>query len=292
MFDSWRNRGSAAEKRLEVLGAYLDNALTPTERRRLEQQLARDPSLRAELEQLRALKLQLRTMPRRRAPRSFALNPALYSRPKAQPMMQLYPVLRGATALTAFLLIFTLALGAFRGQFGGEAAPTTAEFAVSEAIEEALPAEEQAAEEEFAELAAPVEPTQRDALATAPAAGAAEAPAESPASEEITAELAIESAPVEGTPPVADAPATGLDLEAPTLTVAPTAEPTMAAIAEAIATEVVSNEPADSGTTTTVEEAAPSAEPSPLPWIQIGLAVAFVLLLLLWLIARRRIRSL
>jgi anti-sigma factor RsiW len=287
MFDSWRNSGSAAEKRLEALGAYLDNALTPAERGRLEQQLARDPALRAELEQLRALKLQLQAMPRRRAPRSFALNPALYGRPKAQPMMQLYPVLRGATALTAFLLIFTLALGAFRGQFGAgapEAAPA-AEVAMSETAEEA-PATELAAEEEAAELAAPVEPTQRDTAATAaPEAGAAGAPAEITAEEAITEGLDLEALPLEGTtaPPVVEAPATELNLDAPT------AEPTMAAIAEAVATTAVANEVADTGAA--AGEGSAAAEPVVLPWIQIGLAVAFVLLLLLWLVARRRVRS-
>ncbi len=56
-------------------------------------------------------------------PRSFALDPAAYARPKAQPLLQLYPVLRGATALSAFLLIFVLALGVFQGQFGGVGAP-------------------------------------------------------------------------------------------------------------------------------------------------------------------------
>ena len=48
MFDFMRDRGSTAkEKRLEVLGAYLDNALTAAERARLEAQLADDADLHA-----------------------------------------------------------------------------------------------------------------------------------------------------------------------------------------------------------------------------------------------------
>jgi hypothetical protein len=49
---------------------------------------------------MRLLKMQMRALPRRRVPRSFALDPARYGRPKAQPAMQLYPILRGATDFT------------------------------------------------------------------------------------------------------------------------------------------------------------------------------------------------
>jgi preprotein translocase subunit SecG len=145
MFDFMRDRGSTAEdKRREALNAYLDSTLTPSERKRFEAQLARDPGLRADLEQLRVLKLQMRNMPRRRVPRSFALDPAVYGRPKSQPLMQLYPALRSATALAVFFLIFTLALGAFQGQFqpaGDGAMPAM----VSDAIQESGPAAEDAA---------------------------------------------------------------------------------------------------------------------------------------------------
>ena len=60
------------------------------ERSELERKAA-DARLRTEVEQLRVLRLQLRAMPRRRVPRSFALNPAAYSRPKAQPLLAALP---------------------------------------------------------------------------------------------------------------------------------------------------------------------------------------------------------
>src|SRR5690606_32737251 len=122
----------------EALSAYLDNALPAAERERLEGQLARDTALRTELEQMRLLKAEMRAMPRRRVPRNFSLDPAVYGKPKAQPMMQLYPVLRGATALTAFLLIFTLALGAFRGGSFDSAAPESAAVSNEVAVEEQI----------------------------------------------------------------------------------------------------------------------------------------------------------
>jgi hypothetical protein len=111
MFDFLRNLTKSAEKkRQEALNAYLDDALSPRERRQFEQLLARDADLRLEVEERRALQMQMRQMPRRRVPRNFTLDPALYGRPQRQPLFQLYPAMRVATVLTAFF--FILALGA------------------------------------------------------------------------------------------------------------------------------------------------------------------------------------
>lgn len=110
MFDFWHNlTKSAEEKQQEALHAYLDNALSPRQRRQFEQQLAQDAGLRAELAQLQRLKQNLRRLPRQPVPRNFTLNPALYGRPRRQPLVQAYPALRFATVLTAFF--FILALG-------------------------------------------------------------------------------------------------------------------------------------------------------------------------------------
>ncbi len=287
MFDFLRERGSTAEdKRREALGAYLDNALTPAERTRFERQLAGDPAMRAELEQMRLLKRQMRAMPRRRVPRSFALNPALYSRPNPQPMMQLYPVLRGATALTAFFLIFTLALGAFRGQFtGGEDAPT-AVFTTAEVVEEA--AMEEAPAEESAEVAeeARIAPTEAAAADLA-------------AQEAITETFAIGAAP-EGTPlpegtfDTAEAPAADLSMESAVPEPVATETPAVMAYNEPpppVATEIaaIAEEEAVAGENDTASQA--ESMTGVLRPLQIGLGVAFVFLLVLWLIARRRVRS-
>lgn len=300
MLDFRRDRGSNEDKRQEMLNAYLDNALAPAERTSFEAQLARDPRLRVEVEQLRALKLQLRAMPRRRVPRSFALNPAVYAKPKPQPLLQLYPALRGATALAAFLFIFVLALGVFRGQFGGVGlpAPSAAVAEVTRVVGEEAVATFGGVEEAAPEEAAvPAEATARQAEEP-PAAemAAVEAP------EVVTEEAAAGAAAPEGT--TAPIPETELALPAP--------EATSELLDQAAPeeSEAAGQEQAFEATLTvvapTVEaiaEAAPAAEAETAPQapdagtdmlllLQIGLGVLFLVLLILWWLARRRARSL
>ena len=238
MFNFLGDRGTTGEdKRRETLNAYLDNALTPAERDRLEGQLARDANLRAELEQLRVVKLQLRAMPRRRVPRSFALNPALYGRPKAQPMLQLYPVLRGATAMAAFLLIFVFALGAFRGQFGGVGAPVPA-AEVSMATNEEAAAPVGGADESAPLLATVPAAEERAAAEEAAADSSAEIAAPQPLTETMT--IAGAYPPPEGTVAAESVPAPEGELQFESTEAV--AEPTVTTIAEVMATEVAAIE--------------------------------------------------
>lgn len=144
----------------EALSAYLDNALAPAERQRLERQLAQDVRLQAELRQMRLLKQQLAQLPRRRVPRNFTLDPAVYGRPQRQPLLQLYPALQGATALAALIFILLLGLGFFQGQFGvGQPQTATQETAevVTETIEEEAAAETMAMESAESVVEAPAE---------------------------------------------------------------------------------------------------------------------------------------
>jgi anti-sigma factor RsiW len=137
MFDFFSEIGkSADDKRHEALNAYLDGALSPREQEVLEGDLQRDATLRAELAQLRLVRQELRGLPRRRVPRSFSLDPALYGPPKAQPAQQLYPLLRGATALTALLFVFVLGLSLLNGIVG----PDQATIEAVTMAEEAAPA--------------------------------------------------------------------------------------------------------------------------------------------------------
>lgn len=109
MFDFLRNLGKSDEEKIqEALTAYLDDALTPEERRRFEEQLAADEALRADLEAQRLVKANLGALPQVRAPRNFTLDPALYGRP--QPAGRLYPALRTATVLAAILFVVVLTL--------------------------------------------------------------------------------------------------------------------------------------------------------------------------------------
>jgi len=280
MFNSMRDRGDR-DRLQETLDAYLDNALTPAERARFEAQMTADPRLQTEVEQLRALRWQMRAMPRRRVPRSFALDPAAYARPKAQPLLQLYPVLRGATALSAFLLIFVLALGAFQGQFGGAGAPAAASVTSTTAQDSAEIAAIEAPQEAPAEESAAI--TADEALKTAPPeataaeAEAAELAAPAPAGTSVPVpegDLSLGAPPPEATL-LPDAGGAIAEAElAPTLAAEPTMEP--------FAIQEAANAPAPE----TMEQ------PSMLLPVQIGLGVLFLVLLALWLLARRRSRSL
>ena len=120
MFDYLRNlTKSAEEKQQEALNAYLDDALSPKERQQFEQQLAADADLRQAVEQRRALQMQMRQMPRRRVPRNFTLDPAVYGRPQRQPLFQLYPAMRVAAVLTAFFFILAISADLFLPGQGG-----------------------------------------------------------------------------------------------------------------------------------------------------------------------------
>ncbi len=66
------------DRDLEMLSAYLDGELRPSEKDALEARLARDETLRAVLDELRANRLLLRQAPRLKAPRSFTLDPAVF----------------------------------------------------------------------------------------------------------------------------------------------------------------------------------------------------------------------
>ena len=120
MFDFLRNlTKSAEEKRQETIAAYVDGALHGRSRQQFEQEMAQDEGLRQEVAQLRLIKQSLRQLPQREVPRNFILDPAKYGRPAPQPWVKAYPVLRTATAMTAFFLIFAFAAGIFTNQRGG-----------------------------------------------------------------------------------------------------------------------------------------------------------------------------
>lgn len=259
MIDFFRELGqSAEEKRSELLNAYLDDNLSARERSRLEAQLLQDAALRTELAQMQYVKQQLREIPRRRVPRSFTLDPALYSAPKPQRSQQMYPVLRGATALTALLFVFVLGLSLFNANTAGDAFSTQS---VTMAVqEEALlfeaPAEESAAAESALMLPGAAESDaipesaaeESETLADEPPVGGmgGETAAESVASEELSLEQAN---PVESVEESARATADDVALKETV-----TAESVMATEA-AVAVEPVA--PADvPGAAETVQEQA------------------------------------
>jgi len=69
-----------SDRDLELLSAYLDGELDDRERSDLESRLAGEAPLREALAELRATVELVRELPRLRAPRSFALDPAAHGR--------------------------------------------------------------------------------------------------------------------------------------------------------------------------------------------------------------------
>ncbi len=268
MIDFVRNwTKSAEEKRQEALNAYLDDALAPKERRQFERLLAEDAGLQAELAQRRALKAHLRQLPRRRAPRNFTLDPAVYGRPQRQPLFQLYPTMRTAAALTAFFFILAIAADLFLPgpgalSLGGAASQEVAVF--EDAAEEAAPF---AAEGETVEVTRVVTETVIETeLVEEPAAAAmaveepaAEEALVEPAEDEFMAEepMAAEAPALEAADSATDVDAAGALAEA--TAVLPTPSPAPTAIA---ATKSTVPRPAAA---TDMAPRASEAVPTPLP---------------------------
>jgi hypothetical protein len=96
---------------VELLSAYLDRRLGPSDAARLEARLSSDANLKATLEDLRETRGLLRRLPQRRAPRNFRLTPSMAGIRPPEP--RAYPVFRLATALAAFLFVASVAVNAF-----------------------------------------------------------------------------------------------------------------------------------------------------------------------------------
>lgn len=92
------------KRELELLSAYLDGELHPTQRQALEARLQHEADLRDRLENLRKTKIMVGYLPRLRAPRHYTLTPEMVTvRPqKKQPFLG---TLRLASALAAILLV-------------------------------------------------------------------------------------------------------------------------------------------------------------------------------------------
>ncbi len=115
----------------EWLSAYIDGALSPRERARLEAQLAQDADLRARLESLQQTVALIQGMPPVPAPRNFLLTPAMVRQPESrvrQPAptaRRLAPALTFATAVSGLLCVILLVGNLITAGWGepGAAAP-------------------------------------------------------------------------------------------------------------------------------------------------------------------------
>ena len=96
---------------VELLSAYLDGRLSPSDSNQMESRLASDQNLQAVMDDLRTARGLLRHLPQRRVPRNFTLTPKMAGLKAPEP--RVYPAFRFATVLAALLFIITFAVNGF-----------------------------------------------------------------------------------------------------------------------------------------------------------------------------------
>lgn len=134
------------QKDVELLSAYLDGQLTPSDSARLESRLESDRQLVSTLDDLRAARALLHKLPQRRAPRNFTLTRKMVG--SNPPLPRAYPAFRFATVAATILFFFTFGANTLASQlaqaplFGFGAAATEAPelFSAQAPILEAAPA--------------------------------------------------------------------------------------------------------------------------------------------------------
>ncbi len=108
---------SISSRDFELLSTYLDGQLQEVDRQRLEARLDQEDNLRKAYEDLQRMRVVLRSLPRRRAPRNFTLTPQMIGyRPR--PLLRFYPALGFASALASLLFVLVV-LGDFLGFIPG-----------------------------------------------------------------------------------------------------------------------------------------------------------------------------
>jgi hypothetical protein len=301
MFDFWRNlTKSEAEKKRELLHAYVDNALSLAERTWFEARLAEDADLQAEVESLQQVKQMLAAVPRRRVPHNFTLDPARYDRPARQPLLQAQPALRLATVLTAVIFVVVLALdwgvpgmpqaGFFEAQTVEEVALMERELAITEVI-----TEDMAEIEEVGIMEAEPAEEPPPAAEMAPLITETTVTTETVDGETVVTETIDEDAPDAPLAPGAEV-VTEMATGTPTATVrlatpevAANVEDTAVTAADAEETAVAAAMPTVAATPVAIIE--PEHQPPPLTslqWLQLGLAFLLGLFILLLFLASRQ----
>lgn len=192
---------------LELLSAYIDDALSVAERVNLERRLAADPRLRAELEELQATTRLLRQLAPVRPPRSFTLDPATAPRPAPAFRFNWFMQLGSGLAGLALVMLATLQLlSSAPGAVGvAPAAPAPAAIEVAPMGAQTSPQAEMNAPAAGAGVAATPEDAATRPQATAPpAADTSAAPASADGARESAPELLATAAAAQA-PPAASA---------------------------------------------------------------------------------------
>lgn len=107
------------QRDLELLSAYLDGQLKPSESAHLETRLNSDPQLASVLTDLRATRNLLRKLPARKAPRNFTLTRKMVG--QNPPLPRAYPWFRFASALATLLLFFSFGVNTVGRQMASQA---------------------------------------------------------------------------------------------------------------------------------------------------------------------------
>lgn len=192
---------------LELLSAYIDDALSVAERVNLERRLAADPRLRAELEELQATTRLLRRLAPVRPPRSFTLDPATAPRPAPAFRFNRFMQLGSGLAGLALVVLATFQLlSSAPGAVGvAPAAPAPAAIEVAPMGAQTSPQAEMNAPAAGAGVAATPEDAATRPQATAPpAADTSAAPASADGARESAPELLATAAAAQA-PPAASA---------------------------------------------------------------------------------------
>lgn len=98
-----------SERDLELLSAYIDGEITPSERTQLEARLNREPGLRRELATLRQTVSWINALPPPRAPRNFTLTPEMVRRKPAKVLF--FPATAMVSTLSAVAAVLLVAAG-------------------------------------------------------------------------------------------------------------------------------------------------------------------------------------
>lgn len=99
---------------IELLSAYLDGELSPSDSARVELRINSDGELASALDDLRAARTLLRKLPKRRAPRNFTLTRKMVG--LNPPLPRAYPAFRFATVIATLLFFFTFGLNTLAPQ--------------------------------------------------------------------------------------------------------------------------------------------------------------------------------
>ena len=181
---------------IELLSAYLDGELKPSDSTRLETRLKSDPELASVLNDLRATRTLLRKLPSRKAPRNFTLTRKMAG--QNPPLPRAYPIFKLATLVATLLFFFSFGLNFMGSQLasqplgfgmGGGGGGESESYAVQEA-----PAMEEPA------AAAPMAPAPAEPAMPAPTEGSAEEPLVSAASQATEVSPSEDSARIVETP--------------------------------------------------------------------------------------------